>query len=240
MLSLDAMRALREVYPPQAEAEVLARLGNPTREAIIETALAGMTSEDRNVRVLMLRVLAGQSGPHAMQGILIGLNDPMRRVREVAIKSSAPYHEFPEITARLRAMVVDEAETRRIRGFALNALTGQTGEWINELTEGDAQALQTLAEVESLRMGVLFGLLRLELTPRVADLLRDFVTNGSKEEAVMATRALCGFRVMNLGSVDNHPAAKEYVAAHCDIAAGRVWYWVPRAHYAGLLAGQVP
>jgi hypothetical protein len=78
MLSLDAMRKLRAAYDPYSgvsEVDVLRQIGNPTRDAIIDTVLEGLHSEDRNIRVLMLRVLAGQSGERAMRGILAGLGD---------------------------------------------------------------------------------------------------------------------------------------------------------------------
>src|SRR5512136_1551037 len=141
MLTHDAMRQLSRAYDPyapSAEQDVLALLGNPSREEIIDTALAGLSSDNRNLRVLMLRVLKGQSGPRAMQGILAGLDDPKRRVREVAIKSSANFHSYPEITDRLKAIGADEHETRRIRNFALNSLAG-AGSLLSELTDSDVQ-----------------------------------------------------------------------------------------------------
>src|SRR5688500_1226334 len=70
MLSLAAMRQLRDAYHPHrplSEKAVFDRVGNPTPDEIIETALAGLKSEDRNVRVLMLRVLKGQTGEKAMR-----------------------------------------------------------------------------------------------------------------------------------------------------------------------------
>ena len=72
MLSHAAMQQLREAYlplTPVTEAEVLEQLGQPSRDEIIETALAGMQSADRNVRVLMLRVLVGQSGARMLAQI---------------------------------------------------------------------------------------------------------------------------------------------------------------------------
>lgn len=243
MLDHAAMRQLSQAYDPYApltERDVLAQLGNPSPGEIIDTALAGLASGDRNVRVLMLRVLKGQSGPKAMQGILSGLNDPKRRVREVAIKSSATYQPYPEITDRLKAMVADEHETRRLRTLALQALAGGVGTLANDLTASAAQALETLVKIDTYRTGILFKLLQLDLTAPVETLLREFVATGTKEEAVMATRALCGFRVVNLGHFEPGGAAQRYVTDTCEIAAGRVWYWVKREQYAALLAGQVP
>jgi hypothetical protein len=56
-----------------------------------------------------------------MQGILAGLNDQVRRVREVAIKSSGNYHDFPEIMNRLKEIVTDQHEQRKIRGHQVSA-----------------------------------------------------------------------------------------------------------------------
>jgi HEAT repeat protein len=243
MLNHDAMRQLRQAYDPYSpltERDVLARLGNPSRQAIVDAALAGLTSDDRNVRVLMLRVLAGQSGPEAMRGILAGLNDPKRRVREVAIKSSASFHDYAEITDWLKAMVADEHETSRIRRLALDSLAGGPEPLVGNLTAGDAQALESLARIDAYRSEILFGLLRLDLTERVEELLREFVKNGTREEAVTATRALCGYRVVNLGQFEGHDMVQRYVTENCEIAAGRVCYWVRRDHYAALVSGRVP
>ena len=90
MLALEDMRKLRSAYvlhSPVLEEKILEEIGNPAREEIVASALEGLKSEDRNARVLMLRVLSGQCGEEAMQGILTGLRDEKRRVRTVAIKS---------------------------------------------------------------------------------------------------------------------------------------------------------
>jgi hypothetical protein len=243
MLNRDAMRQLRGAYsshPVRSESEVLEQLGNPSQDEIVNCALAGLASDDRNVRVLMLRVLSRQSGPKGMRGILTGLSDPKRRVREVAIRSSPNYHAYPEITDRLGAMVTDERETRRIRGIALRTLVLGAGPRVSTLPAGAAQALGSLAESEAHRTGILIGLLHLDLTEHVERLLREFVENGTKEEAVMATRALCGYRVLNLGQLETNPAVRKYVIETCDIAAGRVIYWVKRDEYDALVAGRLP
>ena len=243
MLTIDAMRQLCEAYDLHssvAEREVLERLGNPSSDEIIDTALANLQSDDRNIRVLMLRVLKGQTGPKAMQGILAGLNDPKRRVREVAIKASGNYHSYSQITDRLKAMVTDDHETRRIRRIALDSLVGSAITTAHEVTPSDIQALESLAKVDTYRTQILFGLLQLDLTTPVEDMLREFVRNGTKDEAVMATRALCGFRVVNLGQFERSNPAQRYVVDNCDIAAGRVWYWVKREHHAALITGQLP
>lgn len=241
MLSHEAMEQLREAYfpfSPLTEAEALAQLGNPTRDEIIETALEGMQSPDRNVRVLMLRVLSGQSGEQAMQGILAGLHDEARRVRSVAIKSCGNYLAFPAITDRLQAIVTDDAEIRKIQGQALSVLAGHNLPAMAGLTAPMAETLETLAQTERYRGQILFGLLRLDLTDRVEDLLRAFVKDGSKEEAVMATRALSGYRVIHIGVFEDDRATQQHITQTCDLAAGRMFYWITRAEYADLLKQQ--
>jgi hypothetical protein len=242
MLTLEAMRQLRDAYLPDTavtEAAVLEQIGQPTRVEIIETALAGMQSTDRNVRVMMLRVLAAQSGAQAMQGILLGLNDPKRRVRSVAIKSSQHYLGFAEITNRLQAMVTDDDEKPKIRGQALSVLAGLGMVMTGNLTEAMSESLETLVQVDRYRWQILFGLVRLDLTDQVEELLRAFVKDGSKAEAIMATRALCGYRVINIGQFDGKEAVQRSIAQTCEIAAGRVFYWIPRDLYDQLMVQQL-
>ncbi len=239
MLSDSAMRELSLARSQATESGILARLGHPSRDEIVETAIAGLASQDRNVRVVMLRVLRGQSGPKAMQGVLAGLSDPKRRVREVAINSSGHYHMHPEIIDRLEAIAIDEHETRRIRSFALASLVGTLGSLGPAITAAHRQAVDSIARSDKYRGRILMALLHLDLTRQVESLLRDFVANGTREEAVMATRALCGFRVANLGEFGS-TRVRKYVMHSCELAAGRVMYWVRREQYPDLLAGQVP
>ncbi len=242
MLSHSAMRELSLANTSRSQAtesEILARLGHPSRDEIVETAIAGLASQDRNVRVVMLRVLRGQSGPRAMQGVLAGLSDPKRRVREVAIDASANYHMYPEITDRLEAMAIDEHETRRIRSFALASLVEPVGSLGQALTAAHLQAVDSIARSDKYRGRILMGLLQLDLNRHVEPLLRDFVANGTREEAVMATRALCGFRVASLGAFESGRVRK-YIIHTCEPAAGRFMYWVRREQYPDLLAGRLP
>jgi hypothetical protein len=241
MLSLEAMQQIRAAYDPHfpiSEEEVLERLGNPIRDEIIETALAGLKSEDRNVRVLMLRVLQGQTGEKAMRGILVGLNDTVRRVRSVAIKSSGNYLQFREITTRLKEIVTDEHEIRKIRGQALSSLLSTNGPGVKDLTETAADTLKMLAKAEKYRFDILFGLLRLDLTDNVEELLKEFVKNGTKTEAIMATRALCGYRVVHIGVFEHDVDAQQQVMRTCELAAGRMYYWITRTEFETLIGKQ--
>lgn len=238
MLSLDQMRKLRDAYnphQPMPEADAFEAIGNPTREAVVETALEGLKSEDRNVRVLMLRVLSGQSGDKAMHGILTGLNDQKRRVKEVAIKSCRSFLHYPEITEKLEALVIDEKEHKKIRSGALFCLTGHgVGATLQVLPKAAADALETLSQNEQLRGEILFRLLMLDLSEHVEALLRAFVKHGSKEEAVMATRALCGYRVIHIGAFENDKAMLRHVTQTYELAAGRVFYWMKRSEFEAL------
>lgn len=241
MLSLEAMRQLKDAYFPHlgvSEQDVFERLGNPTRDEIIETALEGLKSGDRNIRVLMLWVLKGQTGEKAMRGILAGLHDKARRVRSVAIKSSANYHQYPDITKRLKEIVTDENEIRKIRGQALATLAGADGPGVKDLTETAADALESLAKTEKYRFDILFGLLRLDLTPEVEELLKAFVKNGTKAEAIMATRALCGYRVIHINMFENDKSAQRHILQTCELAAGRMWYWITRADFDAFMGKQ--
>lgn len=237
MLSLEAMRQLKDAYFPHlgiSELDVLEKLGNPSRDEIIDTALEGLKSEDRNVRVLMLWVLKGQAGEKAMRGILAGLHDKARRVRSVAIKSSGNYRQYPEIANRLKEIVTDEKEIRKIRGQALGGLGAADGVGVSDLTETAANALETLAKTEKYRFDILFGLLRLDLTPEVEELLKEFVKNGTKAEAIMATRALCGYRVIHINIFEDDKAAQRHILQTCEVAAGRMWYWITRTEFDAL------
>ena len=237
MLSLDAMRKLRNAYDPfsgVSEADVLPEIGNPSRDAIIDTALEGLQSDDRNVRVLMLRVLAGQSGGKAVRGILAGLGDLERRVRETAIKSCGNYGMHPAVTARLTEIVTDDGEKTRIRRFALDWLARATVTAKNGLASTAADALRDLAKIPRCRSEILFRLLQMELVENVEELLREVVRDGSKDEAVMATRALCGYRVIHLGAFEGAPDIQSRIKQTCEVAAGRVYYWVKREEYEAL------
>jgi hypothetical protein len=234
MLTLDDMKILRDGYfefndlPLQ---DALTQIGNPSSDDIIDTALEGMTQADRNIRVTMLRILTHQSGEKAMRGILAGLNDDKRRVRSVAIKSSGNYHEFSKITDRLKAIAIDDSEKPKIREHAISRLAGDEGRLIGDFDQPVVDALQSLLKTEAYRFQILFGLVRLDLTERIDELLKAFVKNGSKDEAVMATRALSGFRVVHIGIFEEDREAEARVKQIGEIAYGRMYYWITRDLY---------
>ena len=60
------------------------------------------------------------------------------------------------------------------------------------------------------------------------DVLRYVVDNGTRAEAIAATRALCGFKVANLGAFPD-PDERRRISHTCEPASGRAFFWVPRA-----------
>lgn len=228
MISLEDLRLLRFAGPVDGTTrEHVMRTLGVTPDEVVSAAAELMKSLDRNTRVAMLRVLAHERGEMAGRAVLAGLCDPVRRVRDVAVKSCGHYLGVPAIVERLRAMAEDAGENRKIRGSALQALAGLLGNAPSKLPVAATSVLEAMARTDRLRAEVLFRLLQVDLTPEVERLLRDFVKAGTREEAVMATRALCGFQVVNLGQFSE--PEKSRVMQTCELAAGRVWYWVKRA-----------
>lgn len=193
-------------------------------------ALEAIKSEDRNVRVRALRAVFADATPEGADVILAGLGDGKRRVREVALKSSKPFLGDRRIVERISALIVDESETQRVRRAAMQALGGGFPQVNNagEVPEPAVAALKSLAAVDRFRGAVLRRLVRMDLTPAVEALLQEFVRSGSKDEAVAATRALCGYRLVNWGD----PKPDELAAAGA-IHAGGVDYWIRRDYATG-------
>lgn len=190
-----------------------------------DEALEAIKSQDRNIRVRALRAAFSEAKPEGAAVILAGLGDRKRRVKEVALKSSKPFLGDSRVVERITAMVTDDTEYHRIRDKALFALGGgfpkvnQAG----EIPKAAIDALKTLASVDRYRRAVLGRLVRMDLTPEVEALLKEYVRSGNKDEAVAATRALCGYRLVNWGSAK--PA--ELVAAGA-VHANGVDYWIRR------------
>jgi len=190
-----------------------------------EEALDAIRSEDRNVRVRALRAAFNEARPEGAEVILAGLGDSKRRVKEVALKSSKPYLGDRRVVERITAMVEDETEYHRIRDKALFALGGGFPH-VNkagQMPEPAISALRSLAAVDRYRGAVLDRLVRMDLTPDVEALLEEYVRSGTKDEAVAATRALCGYRMVNWGN----PKHDDVVAAGAVHARG-VDYWIRR------------
>lgn len=190
-----------------------------------EEAMEAIKSDDRNERVRALRAVFAERKPAGADVILAGLGDGKRRVKEVALKSSKPFLSDHRVVERITTMVEDESEYHRIRDKALFALGGGFPS-VNrggQVPGAAIRALSSLASVDRYRAAVLWRLVRLDLTPEVEALLKEYVESGTKDEAVTATRALCGYRLVNWGSA----TAAELAAAGAVRARG-VDYWIRR------------
>lgn len=205
--------------------ELATRATSPGPEkpaAVAADVVPHLDNENRNIRVAALRVLAWCDGPEAVDGILRGLDDPVKRVREVAAKSSARFTGDGRVIDRLRLAV--EREERGSAGTALQVLGGVFHSPFGlSAVEPVPAALAALADQPKHRRQVLMALLRAyTLTDESTALLRSFVRDGSKEEAVYATRRLDGFRVGRVEELIGDTEARR----NADRAWGDVWYWI--------------
>jgi hypothetical protein len=209
---------------PAEPGTTLHALGDPQPEELAAAALEHLSSDDRNVRVAMLRVLALSDGPDAVRGILVGLDDPVKRVREVAAKSSVRCVADARVAQRLQRAVEHE-ETGSSKP-AFDILSGLfAAPYAEESNPILTDVLASLAESKKHLPAVLTALLRSRLTNEVRDLLREIIEQGTKQEAILATRRLCGYRVARLEEFP--PERQDVVRRTCERAWGTVWYWIP-------------
>jgi len=230
MPSIDELRRLARASMARdasARADVLADLGQPDERGIVAAALGGLASDDRNVRVAMLRVLAWYPSDEAAEGIVRGLHDPVRRVREVAAKSSRAFTPYPVVAAALETLVESEPD-ERVRRPAFGALAGDTNlPYGPDVSFIAFDTLRSLTQADRFRPRVLFAALRAtELTDDIRALLEEIVRVGTKAEAVSATRALCGFRVARIDEYET--GEQRHIKETRARAGGDLFYWVPR------------
>lgn len=212
----------------------LADLGSPSDDAVVEAAIAGLDSADRNVRHAMVRVLSLYDGDDVAAAMLRASRDPMPRVRRAAAISMRRLLDRTEILDRLQEMGTDDAHPK-VRREAFSSLAGRAAvPYLDRpasavVAPPAARHLEALMEHDQrLRAQVLFGLVRLPLDGDVRRLLERFVIDGTKDEAVTATRALSGFRVRRVEEVPD-PALAARIPHECERAGGNGWWWVPRA-----------
>ena len=204
-------------------------LNNPPKEDIIASAIDGMKNTDRNVRIVMLRILEKEKTDAAIKGILLGLNDEKRRVREIAVKISRFFLNRKEVVDKLKEIIEDTNEKRKIRNIAFCILTGDRiyGEHAGELPKSIIVYLKELSKLDEYKSKIFYELLHLDLLDDVKELLKDYVKNGTKEQAVMATKALCGYKVVHHGMIKDLKE-KETIVKKENLAYGQVYYWVKR------------
>ena len=232
MLSISDFETLRRAYSAYDDLtldDVLDQIGNPSADAVVDFALSQMCSPDRNVRVLMLRILRHQPGERAMRAVLAGLQDESRRVCAVAIRGCPNYLEYPEIVARLAEIAKDASLKRKLRRRALSMLAGDEGRLQGDLTVAVFAALTRLMAAGEFGFTIVFGLARLDLAPRVMILLEEFARSEANSERQMAQRALDGERVIHIDAYSGHEALRQRIRQECEIAHGRMFYWLPRA-----------
>ena len=231
MLSIAAMKTLREAYQAGSQVspdEALANIGNPSPDEIVESALRHMAEGDRNTRVLTLRILRHQRGEIAMRGVLSGLRDKSRRVQTVAIQACPNFLVYDELVGRLESMATDMSLKRKVRRRALSMLAGDEGRMTGDITAAVHDALTRLMQNPDCRFAIVFGLARLELGERTKTLLQSFAASGSAAERNMATRALNGERIIHIDAYAQDEALHRRIMQNCDIAHGRMYYWLPR------------
>lgn len=235
MLTNADLRRLNQAYQAVdvgTHEKLLRELGTPDDAAIIAAAEAGMADEDRNVRVLMLRLLTHYPTEAALPALLQGLEDEERRVQEAAVRSAKSFLSFPAVTDRLATMITHSTARPKLRTLALDTLTGVTGgEPVAQLPSAAVLALSRLAQRSDLQSEILPRLLRLELTPELERLLHSLAATLPPDEAAMAGKALAGEKVINLGQIAD-PAERRRVSRECEPAFGRVYFWVPRSRVA--------
>ncbi len=231
MLTIRDCEVLREAYSSNSSLavdEAWRRIGSPTVDALIAYACEQMSNPDRNVRVLMLRLLARQRGAHAAQGVRSGLRDSQRRVCAVAIQACPNYLDREDIVWQLVSIATDPGRKLKLRRRALSMLSGDEGRWQGDLRNPVFAALSTLIQEEKLRFPILFGLIRLEMAPRIEGLLAGFAESGDEAERMLAKRALDGELVVHIDNFADNPDRQRQIMARCDIAYGRMFYWMPR------------
>ncbi len=232
MPSISDFQALRLAYEAGDKLSLAAALENmrlPSEEALAQAMRSRMTQGDRNLRVLMLRILRYQHDSHAARAVLAGLNDPTRRVCAVAIQACPNFLGHPEIVERLAAIAQDSALKRKLRRRALSMLAGDEGRMSGDLTGPAEAALTRLMAVPELRFPIVFGLARLDLAPRIKRLLEYFANAEHASESAMARRALSGERIIHIDAFTSDPERHQRIQQTSDIAHGRMFYWLPRA-----------
>lgn len=225
MLTTEQVRTLARYSAWRDETirdQGLEAVGRPGDDEIVESALAVAASPDRNLRVAALRLLARYGDrPDAAAAVLRATHDAVRRVKRIAVNQLPVDH--PGAAERLREIAADESEYHRIRGEATMRLG----------REASLPDVQRLLRTDEWRRRILFMLVhRRPLDDDSKDVLREIVRIGDKDEAVVATRALCGQRVVNTGgrppSDDAEPADVGWLISRGMLTKTKhsVYFWV--------------
>jgi hypothetical protein len=180
------------------EKEELRELAETDLDAAFQESLTAIQSSDRNLRVLALRIVGRSGRSEGAAAVIAGLGDPKKRVRRAAFQAAGRYLDHPEVADRLLKAWREDPR-------APWALVGRMPQPEGGLTPGVREVMKTvlgsLTESERYRSSLLTHLLRMDMNSTVEQLLSEYVQSGTKEEAVAATRALCGYRLSEAGWV---------------------------------------
>jgi hypothetical protein len=199
-------------------------LGRPEDDDVASSAIALLGNDDRNLRVAALRILAPYRDREDVVGALVAAtHDPVRRVRALALSLAPPEH--PAVRDRLTEVAQDDNEYHRIRTDALGRLARRP------LDPKTLEPLRRILSRDSDRRRILFTLASRRLDDLAAEVLRDIVRNGTKDEAIAATRALCGWvlvRSDNAVPPNSEPADIDWVFEHGSRTKTKYvrYYWV--------------
>jgi hypothetical protein len=208
-------------------------MGRPDDETIITSALAALTNDDRNLRVAALRILRWNLGDdRVVDAVLRATHDPARRVKRIAVQLCVLLLDRPGVVERLLEIVDDPDETTKIAGTALSSLAASSA------VGAPGSTLRTVSDLlgsDAHRERIFLMLLQQPLEETSVKLMRDIVRDGSKGEAVAATRALCGYRMMNLAHFpesDRRRVVETCEPVDLSWVSGRGYahaslYWVP-------------
>lgn len=220
-------------YDERIRGLALEALGNPDDETIITSALAALEHDDRNLRVAALRILRWHLGDERVaDAVLRATRDPKRRVRRIAVELCGLLVDRPGVAERLREMVDDPDETNKISGTALASLAGGAAVGL----PGSAlRSVSDLLRSDGYRERILMLLLQQRPDEASRELLNEVVRTGTKAEAVAATRALCGMRIVNLAHFppderkriqeSRDPVDLSFVSGRAYVNASL--YWIP-------------
>ena len=145
------------------------------------------------------------------------------------MKCVRPHHASPEVIAALQSIADDERETNRLRRNAFFTLSSLAiGDAVPDVGE---ETLRSMMESERFRSPILVRLCTTSNhSPAARAVLQEFVRTGSKEEAVMATRALCGQRLLRSDGFlppDVRQRVRDTYDPGPDVYFGVSFCWVP-------------
>jgi HEAT repeat protein len=185
----------------------LESIGRPADDEVVGSAIELLDNDDRNLRVAALRILAAYlDRSDVVAALLVASHDPVRRVRALALSLAPPDH--PAVRDRLTDVAQDDDEYHRIRTDALGRLARRP------LDPETLEPMRRILDRESDRRRILFTLASRRLDDVAAEVLREIVRSGTKEEAIAATRALCGWVLVRSDNVvppDSEPADINWV-----------------------------